>query len=143
MKNSKNKTHRFQFVLDELWPLRPVVKNSFGILFVYVGEQLVLGLRDSIKLPNTNGVWLFTSIEHLDSLRRDFPSLPQHCFWKSEKKAWLILASRLGDFEELALKACELILNGDRRIGRVTRGGTRLAAVPPRTEKMRGRRSEA
>lgn len=121
--STKKRIHRFAFVLDELWPLRPSIKNAFGFTFVYVGEQLVLGLRDSAKLPNTNGVWLFTSVEFLDSLKREFPSLPRQYFWKSDKKAWLILASKLEQFEEHAYKACELILNGDRRIGRLTRGG--------------------
>jgi hypothetical protein len=35
----------------------------------------------------------------------------------------VILASKLENFEEYAYTACELILRGDRRIGRVTRGG--------------------
>lgn len=121
---TKKRVHRFEFVLDELWPLRPSIKNAFGFTFVYIGEQLVLGLRDSAKLPSTNGVWLFTSVEFLDSLKREFPSLPRQYFWKSDKKAWLILAAKLEQFEEHAYKACELILNGDRRIGRMTRGGS-------------------
>jgi hypothetical protein len=118
----RRKTHRFEFVIDELWPLRPSIKNSFGITFVYVGEKLVVGLRDSSKLPNTNGVWLFTSVEHLDSLKNEFPTLPRQYFWKSNRNAWLILASKLEQFEEHALKACGLILDGDKRIGRPTRG---------------------
>jgi hypothetical protein len=65
-------------------------------------------------------MWLYTTTEHADSLAQEFPDLPRRQIWRSGKKAWVILASRLGDFEENALRACELILSGDRRIGRVS-----------------------
>lgn len=113
----------FQFVLDELLPLRPVIKQMFGFTYAYLDERLLLSLRDSIKQPQYNGVWLYTQAEHIESLRREFPLLPRRCFWKSVKSGdgWVILSARLEDFEEYAFKACELILRGDRRIGRVTR----------------------
>jgi hypothetical protein len=60
--------------------------------------------------------------QHVDSLAREFPNLSKRQLWRSGKNAWIVLASKLEDFEEYAFKACELILNGDRRIGRVTRG---------------------
>jgi hypothetical protein len=41
--------------------------------------------------------------------------------WRSGKNGWVVLASRLEDFEEHAFKLCELIVRGDRRIGRMTR----------------------
>jgi hypothetical protein len=125
MKSTRNKTNRFQFVLDELWPLRPVVRKAFGFTFVYIDDVLLLGLRDSHKQPNTNGIWLFTFAEHLESLRREFASVPRHHFWKSGEKGWVILAARLEHFEETAFQACELILRGDKRIGRTTRALSR------------------
>jgi hypothetical protein len=33
-----------------------------------------------------------------------------------------VLAAKNENFEEYAYKACELVLRGDRRLGRVTRG---------------------
>jgi hypothetical protein len=111
----------FPFVLDELQRLRPTVKRAFGLTYVYLDEKLLCCLRDSEKLPATNGMWLFTTIEHVDSLGREFPDLPRRCLWRSGKNAWVILASRLEDFEEYAFKACELMLNGDQRIGRLSR----------------------
>lgn len=120
---SAKKQTPFQFVLDELLPLRPVVRQMFGFTYVYLDEKLLLSLRDSVKQPRYNGVWLYTQAEHIESLRREFPLLPRRCFWKSGKSGsgWVILASELGDFEEYTFKACELILRGDQRIGRVTR----------------------
>jgi hypothetical protein len=112
----------YQFVLDELESLRPRIKQAFGMTYVYLGERLLLIMRASDKLPATNGIWLYTELPHLDSLRRDFPAVPRHHFWTSGRNAWVILAASKGEFEEHAFKACELILNGDRRIGRITRG---------------------
>ena len=115
----------FQFVLDELLPVRPSVRRMFGCTYVYLDERLLLSLRDSVKQPKYNGVWLYTEAEHIESLRAEFPSLPRRCFWRSKQSGsgWVILAAGLEDFEECAYRACELILRGDRRVGRVTRKG--------------------
>lgn len=114
----------FPFVLDELQPVRPQVRHAFGFVYVYVGDKLVCGLRQSVKQPASNGMWLFTTLAHLESLSREFVDLPRRCLWRSKKDGWIILASRLPNFEELAFKACELIVSGDTRIGKVTRGST-------------------
>jgi len=113
------KRDSFPFVLDELQPIRPRVKRAFGFTYVYLDDKLLCGLRESEKMPSTNGLWLFTTTEHVDSLGREFPDLPKRYLWRSGKKAWVILSSRLELFEEYAFKACELIVNGDRRVGRV------------------------
>jgi hypothetical protein len=115
------KQNPFRFVLDELSPLRPVVKQMFGFTHVYLDEKLLLSLRYSEKEPRFNGVWLYTQAEHLDALRAEFPSLPKHRFWKSGKKGWIILTTKGEDFEEYAFKACEMILKGDQRFGRISR----------------------
>jgi hypothetical protein len=136
----------FQFVLAELSSLRPTVRQMFGFTYVYLEEKLVLSLRQSDKQPRYNGVWLYTQAEHIASLRREFPLLPRRCFWKSVKRGngWVILAAEFEDFEEYAFRACELILRGDRRVGRVTRGSCseRRASLddsPPQTQRpLRG-----
>jgi hypothetical protein len=111
-------------MLDELEPIRPKLKRMFGFTYVYLDEKLLCALRNSVKQPGSNGVWLFTTKEHLDSLGREFPDLSRRYFWRarSGENAWIVLASRLENFEEYAFRACELMLNGDRRIGRVSRG---------------------
>jgi hypothetical protein len=112
----------FRFVLEEILPIRPTLRQMFGFTYVYLGEKLLLSLRDSVKQPRFNGVWLYTQAEHIQSLRAQFPLLPRRCFWKSGKNGWVILPSEIEDFEEYAFRACELILRGDQRVGRVTRG---------------------
>ncbi|MFY9610884.1 MAG: hypothetical protein WAU45_20025 [Blastocatellia bacterium] len=113
----------FQFVLDELLPIRPAVRRMFGFTYVYLDGKLLLSIRNSVKQPRFNGVWLYTQAEHIDGLRKEFPLLPRRSFWRSGKNGWVILASALEEFEEYAFKACELILRGDQRVGRITRSG--------------------
>jgi hypothetical protein len=110
----------FPFIIDELESLRPTVRGVFGFTHVYLEDRLLFSLRDADTRTGSNGMWLYTTTEHADSLAQEFPDLPRRQIWRSGKKAWVILASRLGDFEENALRACELILSGDRRIGRVS-----------------------
>ena len=112
----------FPFVIEELLPIRPTVKQIFGFTHVYLDERLLCSLRNSAKQPATNGMWLYTTLGDLESLAKEFPHLPRRCRWRSKGNAWVVLPSKLPDFEEYAFKACELILQGDRRIGRVTRG---------------------
>ena len=113
----------FPFVLEELVSLRPTIKRMFGFTYVYLDQKLLFSLRDSVKQPGTNGIWIYTTDEHLESLAREFPQLPRRQLWRSGKNCWVVLASRLEDFEEYAFKVCELVLKGDQRVGRVTRGG--------------------
>ena len=112
----------FPFVVDELMPLRPTIRRVFGFTYLYVGELLLCALRNSIKKPGSNGMWLFTTREHVDQLGAEFPELPKRYLWRSKENAWVILPSKLEDFENYAFKACEMIISGDRRIGRLSRG---------------------
>ena len=126
MEPAAKKPFWFSFVLDELAGLRLTTKRAFGFTYLYLDDQLLCGLRDSAKQPNSNGMWLFTTLEHVESLALEFPDLSRRYLWRSGKNAWVVLPSRLGMFEEYAFKACELILNGDKRIGRPSRGQSAL-----------------
>lgn len=119
----------FPFVLEELVSIRPRTKRMFGFTHVYLDQKLLFSLRDSVKQPGSNGMCIYTTAEHIDSLAKEFPQLPRQQLWRSGKNAWLILASRLEDFEEFAFRACELILSRDQRIGRVTRGSYKNKAA--------------
>ncbi|CAN5834868.1 hypothetical protein BH18ACI4_BH18ACI4_20650 [soil metagenome] len=113
----------FPFVLEELISLRPTVKTLFGFTYIYLDDKLLISLRNSVKHPGTNGIWVYNTAEHLDSLAREFPRLPRRQLWRSGNNCWVVLASRMEGFEEYAFKVCELVLKGDQWIGRVTRGG--------------------
>lgn len=122
---SAKKQNPFQFVLDELFPLRPVTKRIFGFTYVYLDEKLLLALRRNAKQPRFNGVWVYTQAEYIDGLRGEFPALPRHRFWKSGASGWIIFNVKGEDFEEYVFKVCAMILSGDQRIGRVSRKNPR------------------
>lgn len=108
------------FVLETLAPLSPRTKAMFSCLAVYVGEKIVFALRDRPTNTQDNGVWLATTEAHHVSLRLDFPNM-RHIQVLGDGKAtgWQILPVDAADFEESALRACELVASGDPRIGKV------------------------
>jgi hypothetical protein len=91
----------------------------FGCLAVYVGEKIVLVLRDKRQPDDDNGVWLATTPEHHDSLRREFPNMRSIQVFGKPVTGWQVLPAGTADFEEAALRACELILAHDPRIGNI------------------------
>jgi hypothetical protein len=109
----------FEFVLELLAPLEPQTKPMFGSHGVYVGEKIVFILRDRESWPQDNGLWLCTQAEHHESLRKSFPTMHHLELFESGPTNWQVLPSSSPDFEEKATLACELVLKGDERIGRI------------------------
>jgi hypothetical protein len=110
------------FVLDAIAPLSPETRSMFGCLAVYVQDKIVLILRDKRDQTVDNGVWLATTKEHHRSLRREFPNMRSIQVLGKKVTGWQVLPAEARDFEEAALRACELILAGDPRIGKVPEG---------------------
>ena len=108
-----------EFVLDAVAHLSPTTRPMFGCLAVYVQEKIVLILRDKPNETADNGVWLATTAEHHESLRRDFPNMRSVRILGKEVTGWQVLPSDAPDFEEAALRACELITARDPRIGKI------------------------
>jgi hypothetical protein len=99
---------------------------------VYIGEKIVLALRDKPQALDDNGVWLATIEEHHASLQRDFPNMRSIGVLGKKVTGWQVLPANTSDFEESALRACDLILAGDPRIGKIP--GSRR---PKRVERNR------
>ena len=68
---------------------------------------------------------LATTKEHHQSLRREFPNMRSIGVLGSEVTGWQVLPSDAADFEEAALRACELIVSRDPRIGKVPKARRR------------------
>jgi hypothetical protein len=96
---------------------------------VYAGEKIVLVLRDKPG-GRDNGVWLATTVEHHESLRAEFPNLKSIGVLGKEVTGWQILPSEAPDFEEAALRACELIAAGDPRIGKIPKPKKKVIRRP-------------
>ena len=108
-----------EFVLDAIAALSPAIRPMFGCLAVYVEDRIVLILRDKPKSKADNGVWLAITQEHHESLRREFPHMRSIRLLGERVTSWQILPADAPDFEETALRACALILEGDPRIGKI------------------------
>jgi hypothetical protein len=138
---SRRKPVPHEFVLGALAAVSPRTRSMFGCLAVYVEDKIVLILRDKHKAGETdNGVWLATTEEHHQSLRRDFPSMRSIKVLGKRVTGWQVLPADVPDFEEAALRACEFVLAGDPRIGKVP--GARRAktskAAPKASKSRRG-----
>ncbi len=115
----KRKPIPHEFVLDAIASLAPRTHSMFGCLAVYVKDKIVLILRDKPDNDEDNGVWLATTEEHHESLRREFPSMRSIQVFGSGTTGWQVLPAEEEDFEQAALRACELIVAGDPRIGKI------------------------
>src|SRR6202049_3538416 len=135
-----------EFVLDAIAPLSPETRSMFGCLAVYVEDKIVLILREKRDETEDNGVWLATTEEPHQSLRREFPNMRSIQVFGKEVTGWQVLPADSQDFEEAVLRACDLVLAGDPRIGKVpgarrhSGSGTKKAAKSSKPAKppMRG-----
>jgi len=112
----------YEFVLEAVSQLPIETRSMFGCLAVYVGDKIVLMLREKQKQKEDNGVWLATTKEHHQSLQREFPHMRSIQLLGKEVTGWQILPADAPDFESTALRACELILARDPRIGKIPKG---------------------
>ena len=124
---SSPKNIPFPFVLDALLPLEPSVRPLFGCHAVYIGEKIMLVLRNRVDHTDANGVWIATSREHHASLKKEMPTMCS-VYILSDGKAetnWQMIPLSADDFEVSVIRACELILAADPRIGRIPKARKR------------------
>jgi hypothetical protein len=121
------------FVLEAIQVLSPETRSMFGSLAVYVGNQIVLILRDRPAHTADNGVWIATTEEHHQSLRREFPNMRSIQVFGKPVTGWQVLPLDAPDFEAAALRACELIVARDARIGKVPGSPKRARKRPARS----------
>jgi hypothetical protein len=107
------------FVLEALHSLQPRTRPMFGCTAVYVGEKIVAILRDGRTPPSDDGMWLATDEAYHDSLRAELPHMRSIGLFGDRVSGWQVLPSDAPDFEEAALRACEMIVARDPRIGRI------------------------
>ena len=134
------KTVPHEFVLEALGAVPHRTRSMFGCLAIYVEDKIVLILRDKRDGTSDNGVWLATTREHHLSLRRCFPNMRSIQVLGKDVTGWQVLPADAPDFEEAALHACELVVKGDPRIGKVPGARRASRSRAKKTNKFRARR---
>ena len=127
----------YVFVLDALAEISPWTRPMFGCTAVYIEDKIVLVLRDKPGPSPDNGVWLATTIENHDSLRREFPNMRSIQVLGNKVTGWQVLPADTQDFEEAAMHACELVLARDPRIGKVPKSRKTPSLKPGKGTKRR------
>jgi hypothetical protein len=122
-----SKAAPFDFVFDYL-PQNVIIKPMFGMHYIYLNRKIVIILRKAATNLDMNGIWLATSKEHHQSLEKEIPALADFVLDNGEMhdSNWRLLRHDHDDFEEAAIKICELISHGDKRIGKETKKGAEL-----------------
>ena len=111
----------FEFVFDHLEGLPYEVKPFFGCFAIYIGDKIMLILRDKKDHPEVNGVWIATSHDNHESLKSTFPSMCSVSIFNdgAGETAWQMIPVDAADFESSVFELCKLVRREDKRIGRV------------------------
>ena len=116
----------FDFILDYLYPKEIIIKPMFGCFGLYMNNKIYFFLRKRDDNKELNGVWIaLATPDDYRSLATEMPSINQDKILVEDKKSnskWLLLSAFDDQFESLVIKACDLILNNDKRIGKITKG---------------------
>lgn len=121
MKTKAVKKVPFDFIIENLYSLSPIVKPMFGAYAVYIEEKIIFVLRNHKDHKEANGIWVATSAEHHTSLRKEIPCLTSIDILSGGKGEtnWQMVSMDDDNFEGYATQLCEMVLRKDERIGRI------------------------
>lgn len=125
----------FDFVLEELAEMEPMTRPMFGCHAIYVGEKIVLVLREKLGEQKDNGVWLATTKDRHSALQKIFPHMRSISIFGPEVTSWQVLPVDAPDFEPSVYQACELIKAGSELIGKVPDRKKKRPSKAPRAQK--------
>ena len=115
----------FDFIIDCLNPKEVVIKPMFGCYGLYINNKICFFLRNREDKSELNGVWVAVATpDDYQSLAKELPSINQDKKLVEDKKSnnkWLLLSTFDDQFESLVNNACDLVLNNDKRIGKITK----------------------
>ena len=123
----------FEFILDHLYPKKVKIKPMFGCFGLYVDGKMVFFLRYKTEKTELNGVWIATTTDNSASLSETLPSVNRDLKLVEGKKSsgtWLLISIEDENFEAVVIKACELIIQGDSRIGKITKSSLTSVELP-------------
>ena len=116
----------FDFIIDCLNPKEIIIKPMFGCYGLYINNKIYFFLRNRDDQIELNGVWVaLATTDNYQSLAKELPSINQDKKLIEDKKSnnkWLLLSTFDDQFESLVNDACDLVINNDKRIGKITKG---------------------
>lgn len=104
----------------------------FGCHAIYVANKIVLILRNKENDKQDNGVWLATTLEHHESLKKILPSMQSIHLFGDGVSGWQNIPSGADDFEESVMTVCDMILKNDHRIGKIPKVKRRKKIIKKR-----------
>lgn len=122
----------FGFIIDDLASMNPVVGRMFGCYSVYIGEKIVLILRQRKEPLADNGVWIATTAQHHESLASEFPSMRSIEVFGPGPSGWQVLPEESDNFEAEVTHLCKLVLRQDLRIGKIPAKKSKKSGGAPR-----------
>lgn len=111
----------FDFVIEQLYSRHPQVKPMFGAHGVYVDMKIICILRDKESYPNDNGIWIASPSDNHESLKKLIPVLRKIEMFGQNASDWMLIPADEDDFETYANIFCGLVLQGDFRIGKLSK----------------------
>lgn len=121
----------FEFILDHLHPLEITIKPMFGCHALYSGGKILLIVRKKEDHTDANGIWIATGKEHHESLGKELPSMGSVYILSDGKgeTGWQMIHEDADDFEESAVRICDLIIKRDERIGKIPKSKKKKVPV--------------
>ena len=108
----------YDFVLRLLYPFKTTKRKILGGYGLYANKKLLLLLRDSNVSPEYNGVFVATVPEFYKELQEEIHTSRMEFDLDGSRDSWIFISEDLEDFENKVQKACELIKQGDERMGK-------------------------
>lgn len=110
----------FNFILDYLHSLEISIKPMFGCHGIYSGKNILMIVRKKEDHTDSNGIWIATTKEHHESLKKILPLQSVAILNNGKKETdWQMIHEDNIGFEESAIRLCSLITQEDTRIGKI------------------------
>jgi hypothetical protein len=108
----------YDFVLQMLYPFKTTKRKMLGGYALYANKKLLMLLRESVTSPEFNGVFVATVPEFFKELQDEIHTSRMEFDLDGSRESWIFISEDLDDFKTKVQKACELIKQGDERMGK-------------------------